>query len=187
MSGNDEGQDLKYEPMTIRFTVNNSRLLTADGNESTMFNRPNGSGAYTGYYVLEQKTENNIKDEIDKQIGEIKQETGVEEEGLAILVKAMNSLFEVDQDTNPNQLLKKQKKIDAINLWNQYSNNKIQYNDTNLETEYNNISNKYKKYIYSYYEFLQFKRAHFKCEKAEYNEKTGRIISMNFKFLRKFE
>lgn len=37
-----------------------------------------------------------------------------------------------------------------------------------------------------YYEYSQFKRAHFKCTKVEYNKDTGRIVNMKFEFTGKF-
>ena len=40
--------------------------------------------------------------------------------------------------------------------------------------------------VYKYYEYIQFKRAHFDCEKVEYNNETGRITKMKFKFNGKF-
>lgn len=44
----------------------------------------------------------------------------------------------------------------------------------------NTAENKEK--VYTYYEFMQFKRANFECTGVEYNSGTGRIISMNFEF-----
>lgn len=43
--------------------------------------------------------------------------------------------------------------------------------------------------VYTYYEYVQFKRAKFDCDnsKTEYDKKTGRIIKMEFKFTGKFE
>ena len=41
--------------------------------------------------------------------------------------------------------------------------------------------------VRKYYEYVQFKRAHFKCTNVEYNKKTGRIIKMEFEFTGKFE
>lgn len=41
--------------------------------------------------------------------------------------------------------------------------------------------------VYLYYEYVQFKRAKFKCTKVEYDEQTGRIIKMDFEFTEKFE
>lgn len=41
--------------------------------------------------------------------------------------------------------------------------------------------------VYQYYEYIQFKRARFDCTKVEYNQQTGRIKRMEFKFNKKFE
>ena len=40
--------------------------------------------------------------------------------------------------------------------------------------------------VYTYYEYIQFKRAHFDCENIEYDGETGRVISMEFDFNGKF-
>ncbi|MCI8759862.1 MAG: hypothetical protein HFJ34_01845 [Clostridia bacterium] len=41
--------------------------------------------------------------------------------------------------------------------------------------------------VYTYYEYVQFKRARFNCIDTGYDEKTGRIIRMKFEFNGKFE
>ena len=51
--------------------------------------------------------------------------------------------------------------------------------------ELNTVSNK--NAIYTYYEFIQFKRAIFKCTNVGYDDGTGRIISMSFEFTGKFK
>ena len=43
-----------------------------------------------------------------------------------------------------------------------------------------------KRNIYTYYEYVQFKRAHFKCDNVTYNQETGRITRMNFSFTGEF-
>ena len=43
-------------------------------------------------------------------------------------------------------------------------------------------SNSYYKYACMYYEYMQFKRAVFKCRTLEYNEETGRVSKINFEF-----
>lgn len=53
-------------------------------------------------------------------------------------------------------------------------------------TTYNKIQN-LKPYVDTYYEYVQFKRAKFDCVSTEYNQQTGRIIRMIFKFTGKFE
>jgi hypothetical protein len=41
--------------------------------------------------------------------------------------------------------------------------------------------------VYTYYEYVQFKRGKFDCEKTEYDKSTGRITKMVFKFNGKLE
>ena len=38
----------------------------------------------------------------------------------------------------------------------------------------------------TYYQYTQFKRTYFNCTGVEYNDETGRIISMTFKWVNKF-
>ena len=40
--------------------------------------------------------------------------------------------------------------------------------------------------VYTYYEYIQFKRAHFDCTDIEYDGNTGRVIGMEFEFNGKF-
>ena len=40
--------------------------------------------------------------------------------------------------------------------------------------------------VYSYYEYVQFKRARFDCTEVRYDENTGRITKMKFKFTGEF-
>ena len=54
------------------------------------------------------------------------------------------------------------------------------------KTTYNKIQT-LKPYVYTYYEYVQFKRAKFDCVETKYNGQTGRIIKMTFKFTGKFE
>lgn len=57
--------------------------------------------------------------------------------------------------------------------------------DENKKT-YNKIQT-LKPYVDIYYEYVQFKRAKFDCVSTKYNQQTGRIIKMDFKFNGKFE
>lgn len=68
-------------------------------------------------------------------------------------------------------------------------------NNTGKNADKNNIANimsktgEVYKDICDYYEFIQFKRAHFDCksDKVVYNQNTGRITSMTFEFNGRFE
>lgn len=58
--------------------------------------------------------------------------------------------------------------------------------DSDITTALTAINSK-KNDVYTYYEYVQFKRAKFDCGKIEYDQKTGRVIKMEFKFTGKFE
>ena len=54
-------------------------------------------------------------------------------------------------------------------------------NDTNtINTIYKNLNNNLKEKVYTYAEYIQFKRAIFKCTDVKYDESSGRIIKMEF-------
>lgn len=59
-------------------------------------------------------------------------------------------------------------------------------NANQIQTEWEEINENREK-VYQYYEYMQFKRAKFDCEKVEYSKNTGRIIKMEFRFTNKFE
>lgn len=154
-TGNDEGQQLRFQAMSIVFEFNNKedlKKLTYD-NENRIFESKS--------YELNQKTVNSIEKEITNKVSKIEDNHG--KSGLTNLTTGIEKLFDkkdkFDQDT-------------ATKLWN--SNSKVQVKN------YSEIEN-YKEDIYIYYEYLQFKRAHFKCIDTGYG-KTGRIISMIFEF-----
>ena len=54
---------------------------------------------------------------------------------------------------------------------------------TNLVIGSNASSNAYYKYACEFYEYMQFKRSIFKCNKTAYNDISGRISEINFEFV----
>lgn len=99
------------------------------------------------------------------------------------LCTAMTKIF-----TNPTT---KEDKIKAITNYNsaigetQYNINSHS-NEVDINGAWREIEN-LKEYVYTYYEYIQFKRAKFNCINVEYNQQTGRIIKMEFEFNGKFE
>ena len=76
--------------------------------------------------------------------------------------------------------------LTAIKLWNANAKEKIDEDEEDkYEEKVNTNDNKEK--VYTYYEFMQFKRAKFDCVHVEYNPNTGRIIEMQFEFTGKFD
>lgn len=60
-------------------------------------------------------------------------------------------------------------------------------NGSQITSSFNSIMGQPKIDVYTYYEYVQFKRARFNCIDTGYDEKTGRIIRMKFEFNGKFE
>lgn len=71
---------------------------------------------------------------------------------------------------------------EAKRVFNLYSSNaKIEAQDNNVTAIKNEIKGHVEN-LNKYYEYIQFKKAAFKCTKVEYDNATGRIKEMDFSF-----
>ena len=153
----DQGQELQYEPMTIKFSITPSDLR---------FDNTNRLFTGTGNYEISGSTntfENSIKTKIDDLENEYGQETLV-----ALTSNVTKVLPDVEAVDTVEQFNKISRKV-TITSWDQIKPGSQIRND-----------------VYTYYEYIQFKRAYFDCESVEYNQETGRIVEMVFKFTGKF-
>ena len=158
----DRGQEMAYEPMVIEFTIDKSELVAPDG-ASRLFT--------TNTYTVSGKSNdfgNKVKDEIDDLEGEYGQSS------LTNLTTNLTKIFIDDSSTS-------QEKDEAVQNFNSASKKK-----TVSDFKEINEKSQIRQDVYMYYEYIQFKRAHFDCEKVEYNNETGRITKMEFKFNGKF-
>lgn len=180
----DEGQDIAYEPIEIQFTINVSQL-TAD-NKTRLFS---GSGNKT--YTVNGNTntfENDIKDTISKL------EDGFGVNSLTNLTTNITKIFPTNPTTTQQadavaafkSACKKSTittvKNDGTN-GTTYTVNNVTWNDLKVSAD---TSGSIRNNVYKYYEYVQFKRAHFECTDVTYNENTGRITKMVFKFTGEF-
>ena len=64
-----------------------------------------------------------------------------------------------------------------------------EFNNISRGTKVNNWQelNTHKEKIYTYYEYIQFKRGIYKCTNVEYEKTTGRITRMEFEFTGKIQ
>ena len=111
--------------------------------------------------------EDSIKDEIDRL------EKTYGQESLTNLTTGLTAIFIDTNDTQEQNV--------AINNFNSASRKK-------RVTKWEEIKpgSTIREDIYKYYEYIQFKRAYFKCTGTKYNEQTGRIKELNFEFTGKF-
>lgn len=172
--GNDQGQYIAYEPMTIYYTLNGKHTNLTFDEVNRIF-----TAEYQNFELTKANTnqfEKQIKDKVNKVIDIAKNEKGMQN-----LSSGISNLF--DKSENDERGI-----LSAISLWN------ANVKTTNKTNESQKLLDQYKKInteenkvkVYTYYEFMQFKRARFDCTKVEYNSTTGRIIQMNFEFTGKF-
>lgn len=107
------------------------------------------------------------------------------------LAKAIDTIYPSQQQIDNN----KSKGMTLENTWNEakrtfnsYSsgnkpNSKITAADNKSEDISKEIKEKHLTNLYKYYEYVQFKKATFKCNKVEYDKATGRVTKMVFDFV----
>lgn len=108
------------------------------------------------------------------------------------LAKAIDTIYPSQQQIENNQ----KKGTTLENTWNEakrtfnsYSsgnetNSKITAADNNSEAIKSEIEKKHLDNLYKYYEYVQFKKATFKCTEVKYDDSaTGRVKEMDFEFV----
>ena len=158
----DRGQEMAYEPMTITFTISDISELSADGTNRLFTSSTNEVTGKSNDFG------NKVKDEIDDLEAEYGQSS------LTNLTTNLTKIF-IDDGADVDE------KEEAVKNFNSASR-KLTVNNFSEIDEDSTIRSD----VYKYYEYIQFKRAHFDCEKVEYNNQTGRITKMEFKFNGKF-
>ena len=178
----DQGQDVEFKPIEIEFNINISQL-SAD-NVNRLFE---GSG--NKIYIVNQN-KNTFENEIKDMISKLESAYGTS--SLTNLTTNITKIFPV----NPSESQKNNavlsfksacKKNSFTTVKNDGSNgttytlNNITWNDLK-----ENRNGSIRENVYSYYEYVQFKRARFDCTEVRYDENTGRITKMKFKFTGEF-
>ena len=160
---NDEGKSILYKSMTVSYDLKNKKNDFAYDNIPRIFTQNDMTVNLTTSKI------NQFTRIVTQKVNEIEQIA--DEDGLQNLVVGIPNLF--DKGTTMEQET-------AIKLWNNNAKRKVkEYKELNTDSN--------KNAIYTYYEFIQFKRAIFKCTNVGYDDGTGRIISMSFEFTGKFK
>lgn len=157
----DQGQSIAFEPMTITFSIDRSKL-SAEAGSAKLF-------ASNSYEISgnSNQFENAIKENIDNL------ENKYGQDSLTNLTTGLTRIF-IDSNNDTE-------KEEAVKRFNSASR-KVKISNFNEITKNSTIRNE----VYEYYEYIQFKRALFKCTGTTYNKKTGRITEMKFEFTGKF-
>lgn len=160
---NDEGQYLAYEPMTIEFDFSGKREQLKVGDKNNLIMQEKYS---------QSNKENQFEEYISSKIGIIEENYGTD-----VIQKLATSVSKIYVDENASY----KTKMNAVLAYNSIKGKKLSIENDSINQSIKEI-NTSKNDVYTYYEYMQFKRAYFNCESVEYSKKTGRITKMYFKF-----
>ena len=170
----DRGQELQFTPMEITFTINR-RKLVADGEDKSPRLFVDSQFSDT---ITVSKTDNSFEKYVEEKINDLEDDYG--QDSLANLTTGLTKIF-VDNITG----LKPEKKEEIRQNFNAASR-KVQIKSSDDLDKMIGVGSDIREDVYTYYEYIQFKRAHFDCTDIEYDGNTGRVIGMEFEFNGKF-
>ena len=162
-----EGEQYSFHPITIKVSFNGkNKELSADGSNNLLF---------TSNEYSQNKTENALKDIISENI-KLENKYGKDE-----IAKLASNLTRIFIDKNSDEAEKEA----AVKEYNRIYNFQKISNFSEISED-----SQIRKDIYKYYEFIQFKRAHFTCKNIDkpgesgviYDKNSGRVIEMQFEF-----
>lgn len=171
-TGNDEGQNTRFEPMTIIVNFPDAdmrKLKWTYDNNLRLFNAsliPNNK--------LElNNTSNSFVNNVENKIEKLEKAYGGKV-GITNLASGISNLFFDDLN-----VITDDQKTKAISLYKRNTGEDLSDQDmkiTSNNTKYGDIC--------TYYEYIQFKRSYFDCKDSgiEYSKNTGRIIKMEFDY-----
>lgn len=169
----DEGQYLAYQPMEI-----NVSLKADNGDDREKLTAPDGKQRI---FTKNEFKINSTKNEFDSLFESITSLENTYTSGsLTNLTTGLTKIF-VDNETFKNLSTSEQAQI-IYNFNSAYGSSYLDASKISQSWEKINERSTIRGDVYTYYEYLQFTRAHFDCAKVKYNEGTGRIIYMEFKF-----
>lgn len=171
-TGKDDGQYLAYEPMTISFNfsgkLDDFRAPTASNKDEYKYLLRADKNEY-----IQGSTQNEFEQQIGQTVKELENKYG--QNNLVSLVTGLTKIFISDNSSEAER-------IQAVNDYNKYNKGTPISSWESIKE-----NSAIREDVYRYYEYIQFKRAKFDCESVTYNQKTGRITKMNFKFNGKFQ
>lgn len=137
----------------------------------------------TSYQV--NNISNTFENQIRNEVKEIETLYG-NADSATKLAKAIDTIYPSQQQIDNN----KSKGMTLENTWNEAkrtfnlysSGKKIEAADNNPRAIQSEIEGHINK-LYKYYEYIQFKKATFKCNNVEYDNATGRVKKMVFYFV----
>jgi len=167
-------EEIKFQPITVNVTINNT---------AKKISRPDGTAGKFAFapvtYTVSSSAESDLHKYLRTTIKPL--EDAYTRDVISKLASSATALFDVN--------LSDEGKMEAVTRYNS-----IVAGTKTPATSYAQVE-AHRGATYTYYEFTQFKRAHFRCTGTKINEitiiengvekkstGTGRIIEMNFEF-----
>lgn len=161
-STNDDPSD-QYPPMTL--------IIDLDGKQSN-FTYDGTNRVFTESVYTQTDTINVLGSIISEM-------TSIETDNMKNLYKSISSIFLSSSNPTEDQMKQAIIKYNSITSGTNYSTSTSE----EIAENYNIIQSTYKLNAYKYYEYATFKRGIFSSTgNVEYDQTTGRIIKMEFKF-----
>ena len=123
------------------------------------------------YGHSDTKTFKSILSAIDDAITEVGSQ-----DDIAKIAKHIKGIFDIDNLSDPDK--GPGLKENAVRLYNSY----ITTGSTYKVSSWDDLQNNKKNAVYQYYQYVYFKKAIFECTGIKYDEDTGKVIEMNFKY-----
>lgn len=164
-----EGSDKSYEPITLIINLSTTDLNSLHLTDTAyLITKPQ--------YTVENKT-STFNDEVLTVVNNIEDVYG--QANLTRMINNITSIF-IDDVSTPEEKAKAVEKCNSL-----LDGKNVTWNDIKEGSDI-------RKDVYRYYEYIQFKRLHFDCidgidSGVDYDNNTGRIISMNFESNGKIE
>lgn len=157
----DRGQELAFTPMEVTFKISLADLQPPDGKNRLFTQNTYTVGSNTNTF------ETTIKPTIDDL------EDAYGQSSLTNLTTGMTAIFtgSGNDDVRVSNFNAASTKVRINSVDDLTNKSKSPSKKTTIQED-----------VYTYYEYIQFKRAHFDCENIEYDGETGRVISMEFNF-----
>ena len=175
----DTGQDLQYASMEISFSFPSTNPITdlaADGRNNLLITK----SSYTISEKTATATTNTFEVDVKGKITNLENAYG--QDSLTNLTTNLTKIF-VDSVSDAEEETIIVKNFNAAS-----KRVKIQsFSDIDTKSDKGQLKGStIRNDVYTYYEYVQFKRAYFDCKDIEYDSNTGRITKMTFEFNGKF-
>ncbi len=165
----DQGQYVAYTNMTIKVNLGDNLKVYTPDDTIRLLNKAKNP-------IEQSAIKNDFESSISQTVENLEEIYGAES-----LTKLAAGLSKIFIDFDASNITDKQKEV-AKEAFNQASK-KVPVTNWKELREGGEIRTD----VYTYYEYVQFKRARFDCKKVEYDNKTGRITKLEFEFTGKFE